>query len=672
MEAAVPSNKNSIRLSVAVAIFVLLSISTLFRPGSTDIFPFVAVNLSYCLLIFVTTIYNVGIGCFLLFLTLPFNSGFHLQINAFFGTGLHPLNLLALDGVNGFLSGFLLRNYFHTIFKKRPKNRLIQLSLGLIGAFLGFCATMAFVAIARNLFTSGSVYSTKGILFNLWQIRSLGWHFDYFPFMDLFAYTGAILMGMLFLTYGFEKPFFDRYVISPIILAAVFISGYGMAQFFWHIGWVKSGFGRGVNSVLPDLHSFAGFLFILFAIGYVDLTEKQNGWPKKLQGFFYSALATTVIVMSGSRFITGILGLVVIWYLVGLVWRWFKRTRMGRGLKIGLTTVTLSLIGCGILAMVVFFWDHQARLQMNSFASLLDWSQFDLLFSYRPQVFREALAVFAHYPLFGLGQGSFFHAAKLPDFMMSTYLVDGGGENAHNYFLQVLAELGIVGFALFVGMIILALKSSSENRRSKAIIWALVGANLFDHHLLVREMMVIFMAAVAMTLATGAMPTEGKVLRFFATLRPVWKFGLISLVLLCGIAEVVRSFGRVPLVYGALCNKEFVQYDHGLINGYYEKTIDPSKPFMVSFVPVHADIMRRPLNVAIDIIVNGKIVDSKTAQMHNNNQVQIAFPSFPTPKDAVASLKLRLDRCFIPRNQGVSEDVRHLGLRDVKIKEMPF
>ena len=256
--------------------------------------------------------------------------------------------------------------------------------------------------------------------------------------------------------------------------------------------------------------------------------------------------------------------------------------------------------------------------------------------------------------------------------MTSNFLVSGGGENAHNYFLQVLAELGIVGFGLFVGIIVLALRSQGESRRTKDVIWALIGDNLFDHNLLVREMLVIFVAAVAMTLANGIMPPRGRTQNFFKTLTSAWKFGLISLVMLLGAVEVLTSFGRVPLVYGALCNRESIQYKDGLINGYYEKTIDPSKPFMVSFVPVHADIMRRPLNVAIDISVNGKVVDSKTTEIRNHDRVQITFPPIPVPKDAVTRLSLRVDRCFVPRNQGVSGDVRHLGLRDVNIKELPL
>ena len=62
-------------------------------------------------------------------------------------------------------------------------------------------------------------------------------------------------------------------------------------------------------------------------------------------------------------------------------------------------------------------------------------------FGWRAQMARAALRVTAEHPLFGVGLGSFYEAS-------ARYAE--ARENAHNNYLQVLAELGIVGLALFL------------------------------------------------------------------------------------------------------------------------------------------------------------------------------------------------------------------------------
>jgi len=65
-------------------------------------------------------------------------------------------------------------------------------------------------------------------------------------------------------------------------------------------------------------------------------------------------------------------------------------------------------------------------------------------------VYLAALKLFALYPILGLGQSEFYRQSADYALTNSYFLsVNQNGENAHNYFLQTLAETGLIGIAIF-------------------------------------------------------------------------------------------------------------------------------------------------------------------------------------------------------------------------------
>ncbi len=88
------------------------------------------------------------------------------------------------------------------------------------------------------------------------------------------------------------------------------------------------------------------------------------------------------------------------------------------------------------------------------------------------------MKIFLDYPIFGAGLDSFGTAFTRYDTWNGTFRV----EQAHNDYLQVLAEAGILGFACIAGFIFLLFKQSlqiigtaSDNFRRSAAIGALAG-----------------------------------------------------------------------------------------------------------------------------------------------------------------------------------------------------
>ena len=67
---------------------------------------------------------------------------------------------------------------------------------------------------------------------------------------------------------------------------------------------------------------------------------------------------------------------------------------------------------------------------------------------FREQFYATSLRMIAARPLFGIGEGQYYHSSSL--FLSPQLAWTYGAENAHNSFLQIGSELGIVGLGLFM------------------------------------------------------------------------------------------------------------------------------------------------------------------------------------------------------------------------------
>jgi O-antigen ligase len=83
-----------------------------------------------------------------------------------------------------------------------------------------------------------------------------------------------------------------------------------------------------------------------------------------------------------------------------------------------------------------------------------------IAFSLRTRLvlWRAAVSMMTTNPVFGVGIGGFYELSRSYAPAMLETVIWRPHENAHNYFIQVLAELGIPGFVLFVSVIALSLR----------------------------------------------------------------------------------------------------------------------------------------------------------------------------------------------------------------------
>src|SRR5262249_28761019 len=137
----------------------------------------------------------------------------------------------------------------------------------------------------------------------------------------------------------------------------------------------------------------------------------------------------------------------------------------------------------------------------------------------RMQMARIALKITRERPWFGVGLRQFQHESQryiTPEFM-TAFPQTRYGENAHNNFLQVLAELGVVGLAAFVWLLARPLAAASRaiaaGRADPTLaamtsgLVAFLATCLLGHPLLIAEVLAIFFLSLG--IAAGVTPAPG-------------------------------------------------------------------------------------------------------------------------------------------------------------------
>ena len=127
----------------------------------------------------------------------------------------------------------------------------------------------------------------------------------------------------------------------------------------------------------------------------------------------------------------------------------------------------------------------------------------DVVLKGRTELWGLALSLFARHPIFGCGIGAFMlNLYDAPYFITVP-------ENAHNNFLQILAETGVSGFILFVVILFLTFRSGRKalhenSLKNRILIYSVLGAFaaflltcLTGHPLLLLKLQLVFWALVA-------------------------------------------------------------------------------------------------------------------------------------------------------------------------------
>ncbi len=478
---------------------------------------------------------------------LPLLPTLPLQLGAAWGMPVAATAGLGLDLAAGVALGILVRSW---VLERRPLRRFaLPWPIALVVCVVTVSVAMA---IGRNLWQSGLGFDPLDLAFSLLHPRGLGWQDDYHPLYGWLSYGvvgGLIAVAVPLLAADQAR---DARVFRPIMAGLFMAAAFGVLQWLTGFGYLRDGVGLGVNGFQPDIHAFAGHM-LLGVIGLWAYLESAKRPAEQLLGSMVIAAAWIGLVASGSRASLVIALVVTLGLLLALV---LRRSRWAG----------LALL-CGLLFAATWLAPRIESLQIRGVKPAtvveqirsLDAAKVNAALSHRPDLSLAALRMFAEYPVLGIGQGNFGRLGVDRDFSGSAVLASLEGENAHNYFAQTLAELGLVG-ALAMTLALVAPLWACQRRGALLPAYAGVAGvflgNLAAHSMLVRENLLLNGFFIALLYAwTRAEPRSHSPSAFHAASGPrrVLPWLVCAGVALAAVVELTRSLHRHPFERAGAC-----------------------------------------------------------------------------------------------------------------------
>lgn len=613
-------------------------------------------------------------------LLLPLSAGLSQQIDAFLGISILVLPNAGLDLVAGF---FL--SYFGQLLIKR-RFSLRDFALPWPVSLLLFVITISTaLAIIRNIRQSATETSFFGLIFNLMHFRPIGWHDDYMPIADWMAYSiaGALIIFLLSALRGVENP--NRLIFRPLVAGLFLAFLMGVLQSITSVGlpvslldFRRDRLGFAAIGFQPDIHSFAGHM-LLGAVGLWAYFQTCRGRLERAVLLVVVSFSWIGLLISKSRASLLIAICASLAVLLIYIWRAHRRWFY---FICGVITVIFSVLITILIQNIdtfatypIFSWlvEPIQLIKNKDFTSL---SVLGGASGSRFEIWSAAFNMIKAFPLMGVGQGNFYHLSADIAFSKSHFLALNGGENAHNYFLQTFAELGLVGMIAFVLMFSLPF-IHTQNRRlllpASLGIFALFLGNVYSHSFLVRENLLLCSALLGLMYFAGFKyeflnPYDHAHIKKIATRKRM----LVIAVFFLGLAsanEVIRSFHTKIFEIGVNCFQARPLTGDGWTSGILELMV-PEKAKGISFEVFrpknHGLLKNNQIYLRMDLLTfDNKAVASKSVTILNGPSQQVNFNWNHELKNELdgRKLKIRASNCFTPRNLGINEDSRILSLR---------
>ncbi len=326
------------------------------------------------------------------------------------------------------------------------ENALSFGSLGSISRIIGLVAA-GFWAVSVLLQNRLRTFRTSHIfifIFLLFNVASLLWTVDFeLTFGRVRTYLQmAIQIWMLWDLLDSEKLYryaLVAFLIGTFLTVASTFSNYISGQLIseWEYGRYSGG---GQNAV-----ELALILSLCFPVAwYLALSERDNSHSNLLKAtyIFFIPAAFFALILTASR--TAIFTIIpAALYIIGslnrvrLVYRFLCFAVLILALLIGQSLVPIeTLQRLGTIGSSIASGDLGGRMEL----------------------WQKCLQIFAEHPLLGIGSGSL----SAPDQL---------GAFTHNTFLSILTELGVVGFLIFLGLLVSVILQILRQPQPESALW---------------------------------------------------------------------------------------------------------------------------------------------------------------------------------------------------------
>ena len=409
-----------------------------------------------------------------------------------------------IDVIAGFCSAMLLVQ-IQDSHKTKIKPSSFNWPIGLLLVILSISSCLA---IFRNLHHAQVDFSSASLLMAILQFKIIDRHNVYYPIVDWIVYSMAGLLIQFLIPIFTQSQQKDDLLFKPLIFSLIISACLGVFQSLTSIGlphvivvYRPEDFGFGAQGFQPDIHSFAG----LMLIGTLGLSGYWQNSPLKTRYLigFAAVLCWIALYLSKSR-ASLLIGIVMMVAMVLIhQWKLRKHTtqkKFNPYIVIG-TLIIISLTIFSSRAWLGQTFDGLAKVDLADFDTL------NLLSRWRLEFFRAALLMFEVFPLMGVGQGNLFHLSADITLGKSVLMAHHGGGDAHNYFLQTLAETGLIGVAAFTCVFIWPYLQINTRRLlipcTMAIIAVFLG-NIYSHSLIIRDNLFLLATMISLLYAHAA------------------------------------------------------------------------------------------------------------------------------------------------------------------------
>ena len=616
---------------------------------------------------------------------LPLTAGIPNLLNTLFGVSALAMPNPGLDLVAGLLLAYFFKEIVSKVRQNPPGqndvNFLSVTSPWPVNLVILVITFSVMLAITRNVYLSATSTSFRGVLFNLIHFRPIDWHADYLPMGNWVAY--AIAAGVIFLVIGnlkqFEPEQRNQWIFRSLILGLVIsaiagliqaVTGWGLPES--QLQFRKDAFGYAAMGMQPDLHAFAAHMLLGVVGLWGYFLVCKNRTEKLFIGLTF-LLCTAGLIASKSR--ASLLIALIALAALGLIYLYRSSKKFFViSLIAFLVAIPLLLLGAGTIPGLAWVGELLSQMQSRRLDSLSDLGG---MMGSRFEIWSAVANMFTAYPLMGVGEGEFYRLSSNVSFARSEFLQLNRGENAHNYFLQVLAENGLVGIAAFAIAFIIPYRSC---RNKQLVLPACIGllslflGNIFAHSFLVRENLLLGAFLLGLIYCCSDKGPESMTNSIMALTRSKRQLIYSTVVVfLVGVAiEVASSFGRLPFLKGADCFiKEMPSYPDGWTSGAWEERL-PDNIRSLELVAKSNRIRNssESLIMHLELLAwipgRGKVPISTKVFPWTSEEFKILKVNVPPEyydSPYIISARLQLSSCYTPRNLGINTDSRRLGIQ---------
>ncbi len=496
------NNRYSInRIITLKNLFIFLALFTVFYKH-LDRFTYddIAVNLvlnTLCLIIFIVSIYKVKIGLYLFIFFIPLFNSFTTILS------VRPVEII-LYLFFAFTLGFFVNHSYKIQSSEKILLRSYSFDEELKVPILFFII----ILVISSLFTIyryanfvpfiTSKYHDLNVNVNgVGSSGSISWTINFF----LNYIIGFWLIFIIFNIIKKTKEIIISIIvlISSTMVAAIVV----FYQYFFHptfgsfTHWIEAG---RFNSTFSDPNSMGAFVALLFPIFLVMIIYLKRWYLKLLFGVLFLPYLFMLLLAGSRSSVIGIIFVILAFLIIGIIKLIKvikkKMTSISKIKKIIIRTSILLLVLIIIILAVfsVLFINNiedpnitkfsminrtmESIIAFNAYSSRLGLVEgIKSISNFRYLFWERAIHMFKDYPLTGIGPGAYI--IELPNYHgLDFTLIDYAG----NYYLQVLAEFGLIGiipllfiFYILIKKVIIYLKRSKDIKRVKNINWILIG-----------------------------------------------------------------------------------------------------------------------------------------------------------------------------------------------------